>query len=563
MRMSQLFYYPQKEMPRDVEAISHMLMLKSCMIERVASGIYNFLPLGFRVLKKIEDIIRREMLAIGAQEVLLPALHPSELWKMTGRWDEYGEELFKLTDRHDRMMCLGPTHEEIITALVKAKINSYRQLPFMLFQIQTKFRDEPRPRFGIIRSREFIMKDLYSFHADEESLNEGYYKVYQAYKNIFDAIGLDYKIVEAESGPIGGDVSHEFVIIAESGEDEIVYCSSCTYSATTEKAEYRPVLIEDSEDLLPIEKVYTPGLKSVEEVSNHLNVPPSKLIKTIMIRADSRNIALLVRGDSEVNLKKVEEVLGVKNVSLIEDDETSAPLGFVGPVGLEEIEIIADPEIKGIKNGVVGANEKDYHFKNVNIGRDFEPTRFLPIRKVKEGDLCPRCGSKLIISKGIEAGHIFKLGTRYSEPMGAVFQTATGQLKPIIMGCYGIGVSRLVAASIEQNNDNNGIIWPRNIAPYEIYILPTDWTNEVIRNFAEDLYDRLAKRGYEVLLDDRDERAGVKFMDADLLGIPVRITIGNKFIKSDIVELKNRKRPDILEVSSKEIVDRLEEVFLM
>lgn len=563
MRMSQLFYYPQKEMPKDVEAISHMLMLKSCMIERVASGIYNFLPLGFRVLKKIEDIIRREMLAIGAQEVLLPALHPSELWKMTGRWDEYGEELFKLTDRHDRMMCLGPTHEEIITALVKAKINSYRQLPFMLFQIQTKFRDEPRPRFGIIRSREFIMKDLYSFHADEESLNEGYYKVYQAYKNIFDAIGLDYKIVEAESGPIGGDVSHEFVIIAESGEDEIVYCSSCTYSATTEKAEYRPVLIEDSEDLLPIEKVYTPGLKSVEEVSNYLNVPPSKLIKTIMIRADSRNIALLVRGDSEVNLKKVEEVLGVKNVSLIEDDETSAPLGFVGPVGLEEIEIIADPEIKGIKNGVVGANEKDYHFKNVNIGRDFEPTRFLPIRKVKEGDLCPRCGSKLIISKGIEAGHIFKLGTRYSEPMGAVFQTATGQLKPIIMGCYGIGVSRLVAASIEQNNDNNGIIWPRNIAPYEIYILPTDWTNEVIRNFAEDLYDRLAKRGYEVLLDDRDERAGVKFMDADLLGIPVRITIGNKFIKSDIVELKNRKRPDILEVSSKEIVDRLEEVFLM
>lgn len=563
MRMSQLFYYPQKEMPKDVEAISHMLMLKSCMIERVASGIYNFLPLGFRVLKKIEDIIRREMLAIGAQEVLLPALHPSELWKMTGRWDEYGEELFKLTDRHDRMMCLGPTHEEIITALVKAKINSYRQLPFMLFQIQTKFRDEPRPRFGIIRSREFIMKDLYSFHADEESLNEGYYRVYQAYKNIFDAIGLDYKIVEAESGPIGGDVSHEFVIIAESGEDEIVYCSSCTYSATTEKAEYRPVLIEDSEDLLPIEKVYTPGLKSVEEVSNHLNVPPSKLIKTIMIRADSRNIALLVRGDSEVNLKKVEEVLGVKNVSLIEDDETSAPLGFVGPVGLEEIEIIADPEIKGIKNGVVGANEKDYHFKNVNIGRDFEPTRFLPIRKVKEGDLCPRCGSKLIISKGIEAGHIFKLGTRYSEPMGAVFQTATGQLKPIIMGCYGIGVSRLVAASIEQNNDNNGIIWPRNIAPYEIYILPTDWTNEVIRNFAEDLYDRLAKRGYEVLLDDRDERAGVKFMDADLLGIPVRITIGNKFIKSDIVELKNRKRPDILEVSSKEIVDRLEEVFLM
>lgn len=561
MRMSQLFYYPQKEMPKDVEAISHMLMLKSCMIERVASGIYDFLPLGFRVLKKIEDIIRKEMLAIGAQEVLLPALHPGELWKMTGRWDEYGEELFKLKDRHDRMMCLGPTHEEIITALVKAKINSYRQLPFMLFQIQTKFRDEPRPRFGIIRSREFIMKDLYSFHADEESLNEGYYKVYQAYKNIFDKIGLDYKIVEAESGPIGGDVSHEFVIMAESGEDEIAYCSSCNYSATTEKAKYKPVIIEDSEELLPIEKIYTPDLKSVDEVSNYLGVPLSKLIKTIIIKADGRDIALLVRGDSEVNLKRVEELLDVKDVSLVEDNETSVPLGFVGPVGLEGIEIIADPEIKGMKNGVVGANEKDYHFKNVNIGRDFNPTRFLPIRKVKKGDLCPRCGGELIISKGIEAGHIFKLGTKYSEPMGAVFQTATGQLKPIIMGCYGIGVSRLVAASIEQNNDNNGIIWPRSIAPYEVYILPTDWTNDTIRSFSEDLYSKLLQKGYEVLLDDRNERAGVKFMDADLLGIPIRVTVGNKFIKSGIVELKNRRKPDILEVSAREVIDRLEEVF--
>lgn len=561
MRMSQLFYYPQKEMPKDVEAISHMLMLKSCMIERVASGIYDFLPLGFRVLKKIEDIIRKEMLAIGAQEVLLPALHPGELWKMTGRWEEYGEELFKLKDRHDRMMCLGPTHEEIITALVKAKINSYRQLPFMLFQIQTKFRDEPRPRFGIIRSREFIMKDLYSFHADEESLNEGYYKVYQAYKNIFDEIGLDYKIVEAESGPIGGDVSHEFVIMAESGEDEIAYCSSCNYSATTEKAKYKPVIIEDSEELLPIEKIYTPDLKSVDEVSNYLGVPLSKLIKTIIIKADGRDIALLVRGDSEVNLKRVEELLDVKDVSLVEDNETSVPLGFVGPVSLEGIEIIADPEIKGMKNGVVGANEKDYHFKNVNIGRDFNPTRFLPIRKVKKGDLCPRCGGELIISKGIEAGHIFKLGTKYSEPMGAVFQTATGQLKPIIMGCYGIGVSRLVAASIEQNNDNNGIIWPRSIAPYEVYILPTDWTNDTIRSFSEDLYSKLLQKGYEVLLDDRNERAGVKFMDADLLGIPIRVTVGNKFIKSGIVELKNRRKPDILEVSAREVIDRLEEVF--
>ncbi|MGC8972538.1 MAG: proline--tRNA ligase, partial [bacterium] len=557
----QLFYYPQKEMPRDVEAISHMLMLKSCMIERVASGIYDFLPLGFRVLKKIEDIIRKEMLAIGAQEVLLPALHPSELWKITGRWDEYGEELFKLTDRHNRMMCLGPTHEEIITALIRAKINSYRQLPFMLFQIQTKFRDEPRPRFGVIRSREFIMKDLYSFHADEESLSEGYYKVYHAYKNIFDAIGLEYKIVEAESGPIGGDVSHEFVIIAESGEDEIVYCSSCSYSATTEKAEYKPVIFEEAEDLLPLEKVYTPGLKTVEEVSRYLNVPSSKLIKTIMIKADGRNIALLVRGDSEVNLKKVKELLNVKEISLVENDETSAPLGFVGPISLNDIEIIADPEIKGIRNGVVGANEVDYHFRNVNIGRDFNPACFLSIRKAKKGDLCPKCGGELILSKGIEAGHIFKLGTKYSEPMGAVFQTPTGQLKPIIMGCYGIGVSRLVAASIEQNNDKNGIIWPRNIAPYEIYILPTDWTNETIRNFAEDLYAKLLKRGYEVLLDDRDERAGVKFMDADLLGIPLRITIGNKFIKSGIVEIKNRRRGDTLEIDSNEILDRIEGVF--
>lgn len=560
MRMSQLFYYPQKEIPKDVEAISHILMVKSCMVERVASGIYDFLPLGFRVLKKIEDIIRREMLSIGAQEVLLPALHPSELWKITGRWDDYGEELFKLTDRHNRTLCLGPTHEEIITTLVKAKINSYRQLPFMLFQIQTKFRDEPRPRFGIIRCREFIMKDLYSFHADEDSLNDGYYKVYYAYKNIFDAIGANYKIVEAASGPIGGDVSHEFVIIAESGEDEISYCSSCSYSATTEMADYNPVIVEDNESELPLEKIHTPGLKSVEEVSEYLNIPPSKLIKTIIIKADGRNVALMVRGDSEVNLNKVEKLLNAREISLLEDTEGSLPLGFVGPVGLENIEIIADPEVKGIKNGVVGANIQDYHYKNVNIGRDFIPDRFYPIRKVKDRDLCPRCGKELVVSKGIEAGHIFKLGTKYSEPIGAMFQTPTGELKPVIMGCYGIGVSRLVAASIEQNNDRNGIIWPRNIAPYEIYILPTDWANESIRNFAETLYKKLLERGYEVILDDRDERAGTKFVDADLLGIPLRITIGNKFVKSDIVEIKERKSSEVEEIPSEELILKLKEV---
>ena len=560
MRMSQLFYYPQKEIPKDVEAISHILMIKSCMVERVASGIYDFLPLGFRVLKKIEDIIRREMLSIGAQEVLLPALHPSELWKITGRWDDYGEELFKLTDRHNRTLCLGPTHEEIITTLVKAKINSYRQLPFMLFQIQTKFRDEPRPRFGIIRCREFIMKDLYSFHADEDSLNDGYYKVYYAYKNIFDAIGANYKIVEAASGPIGGDVSHEFVIIAESGEDEIAYCSSCSYSATTEMADYNPVIVEDNESELPLEKIHTPGLKSVEEVSEYLNIPPSKLIKTIIIKADGRNVALMVRGDSEVNLNKVEKLLNAREISLLEDTEGSLPLGFVGPVGLENIEIIADPEVKGIKNGVVGANIQDYHYKNVNIGRDFIPDRFYPIRKVKDRDLCPRCGKELVVSKGIEAGHIFKLGTKYSEPIGAMFQTPTGELKPVIMGCYGIGVSRLVAASIEQNNDRNGIIWPRNIAPYEIYILPTDWANESIRNFAETLYKKLLERGYEVILDDRDERAGTKFVDADLLGIPLRITIGNKFVKSDIVEIKERKSSEVEEIPSEELILKLKEV---
>jgi len=560
MRMSQLFYYPQKEIPKDVEAISHILMVKSCMVERVASGIYDFLPLGFRVLKKIEDIIRREMLSIGAQEVLLPALHPSELWKITGRWDDYGEELFKLTDRHNRTLCLGPTHEEIITTLVKAKINSYRQLPFMLFQIQTKFRDEPRPRFGIIRCREFIMKDLYSFHADEDSLNDGYYKVYYAYKNIFDAIGANYKIVEAASGPIGGDVSHEFVIIAESGEDEIAYCSSCSYSATTEMADYNPVIVEDNESELPLEKIHTPGLKSVEEVSEYLNIPPSKLIKTIIIKADGRNVALMVRGDSEVNLNKVEKLLNVREISLLEDTEGSLPLGFVGPVGLENIEIIADPEVKGIKNGVVGANIQDYHYKNVNIGRDFIPDRFYPIRKVKDRDLCPRCGKELVVSKGIEAGHIFKLGTKYSEPIGAMFQTPTGELKPVIMGCYGIGVSRLVAASIEQNNDRNGIIWPRNIAPYEIYILPTDWANESIRNFAETLYKKLLERGYEVILDDRDERAGTKFVDADLLGIPLRITIGNKFVKADIVEIKERKSSEVEEIPSEELILKLKEV---
>jgi len=559
MRMSKLFYYPLKETPKDVEAVSHMLMIKTSMIERIASGIYEYLPLGFRVLKKIENIIRREMEAIGAQEVILPALHPSEFWKLTGRWDDYGDELFKLKDRHDRMLCLGPTHEEIITTLIKAKVTSYRQLPFMLFQIQIKFRDEPRPRFGIIRSREFIMKDLYSFHADEESLNEGYYSVYGAYKNIFDAIGLNYKIVEAESGPIGGDVSHEFVIIAPSGEDEIAYCNSCGYAATIEKAEYKAITVEENEEEFPIEKVYTPNLKSVEEVSRYLRVPPSKIIKAILINANGKEVVVLVRGDSEVNLKKLGKILNIEDISLVDTEESGSPLGFVGPVGLD-LETIADPEIKGIKNAVVGANSTNYHYRNVNIGRDFSPSYFYPVRKVKNKDICPKCNGELIVSKGIEAGHIFKLGTKYSEPIGAMFQTATGELKPILMGCYGIGVTRLIAASIEQNNDKNGIIWPINIAPYQIYILPTDWTNESIRATAETIYNKLTKDGFEVILDDRNERAGVKFVDADLLGIPLRITIGNKFLKSGLLEVKERRKETIEEVPLDSIFEKVKEV---
>lgn len=559
MRMSQLFYYPLKETPKDAEAVSHILMIKTSMIERVASGVYEYLPLGFRVLKKIENIIRKEMEAIGAQEVLLPALHPSELWKLTGRWDDYGDELFKLKDRQNRMLCLGPTHEEIITALVKSKITSYKQLPFMLFQIQIKFRDEPRPRFGIIRSREFIMKDLYSFHADEESLNEGYYSVYGAYKKIFDAVGLNYKIVEAESGPIGGDVSHEFVIIAPSGEDEIAYCNSCNYAATTEKAEYKIVTDEENEEELPIEKVYTPGLKSVEEVSRFLGVQSSKIIKTIIVKANGKEVAVLVRGDGEVNLKKLGRILNTEDINLIDTEESDSPLGFVGPIGLN-LEIIADPEIKGIKNAVVGGNTPNYHYINVNIGRDFSPSQFHPVRKVKNGDICPRCNGELVVSKGIEAGHIFKLGTKYSEPIGAMFQTATGELKPILMGCYGIGVTRLIASSIEQNNDKNGIIWPINIAPYQIYILPTDWADENIRITAEMIYNKLSENGLEVLLDDRNERAGVKFMDADLLGIPLRITIGNKFLKSGLLEIKERKKETIEEVPLDSIFERVKEV---
>ncbi len=552
-----MFYYPLKETPKDAEAISHILMVKTSMIERVASGVYDYLPLGFRVLKKIENIIRREMEAIGAQEVLLPALHPSELWRLTGRWDDYGDELFKLKDRQGRMLCLGPTHEEIITSLVQAKITSYKQLPLMLFQIQIKFRDEPRPRFGIIRSREFIMKDLYSFHADEESLNETYYSVYGAYKKIFDAIGLNYKIVEAESGPIGGDVSHEFVIIAPSGEDEIAYCNSCGYAATTERADYKIVIREENEEELPIEKVHTPGLKSVEEVSRFLNIPSSKIIKTIIVKANGREIAVLVRGDREVNLKRLEKVLGTEDIGLT--DESTSPLGFVGPVGLN-LEIVADPEIKGMRNVVVGANIEDYHYINVNIGRDFSVRNFYPVSSVKSGDLCPKCKGELVVSKGIEAGHIFKLGTKYSEPIGAVFQTATGELKPIIMGCYGIGVTRLIASSIEQNNDKNGIIWPINIAPYQIYILPTDWTNDTIRRIAEVLYNKLSQRGYEVILDDRNERAGVKFMDADLLGIPLRITIGNKFLNTGVLEIKERRSDTIEEVTLDSIYERIERV---
>jgi prolyl-tRNA synthetase len=556
-----MLVHTTREAPADAEVISHQLMLRAGMIKQVAAGIYTILPLGFRVLKKVEDIVRQEMDRAGAQELLMPALNPAELWMESGRWNVYGKELIRLKDRRGRDFCLGPTHEELITDLVRREIRSYRDLPLNLYQIQTKFRDEHRPRFGIMRGREFLMKDAYSFDTDEEGAQASYDAMYEAYKRIFERCGLRFRAVEADSGPIGGSFSHEFMVLADAGEDEIAHCQACGYASNIDKAEAVGEDYPADLQLKPLKKVLTPDMKTVEEVCDFLGLSPQNLVKTMLYMADDSPLAVLVRGDHSVNETKLTNLTAAQELRMADGAAiqriTGGPEGFSGPVGLENIRIIADLAIKGMRNFVTGANEKDHHLINVNMGRDFKIESFHDLRPVQAGDPCPKCGAPLTIEKGIEVGHVFKLGTKYSEALKATFQDHQGREKFVIMGCYGIGVGRTMAASIEQNNDPDGIIWPVPIAPYHVYILPVSMKDEKVTETAENIYSACIERGLEALIDDREERAGGKFKDADLLGIPYRVTVGPKNLAQGKVELNRRADGSTDLVETEGIVDAL------
>jgi len=561
MRWSKAFIPTLREDPAEAEVISHKLLLRAGMIRKLASGIYNFLPLGFRALKKIENIVRNEMNRAGAQEVLMPLVQPAELWKETNRWELYGKELLRFKDRKDHDFCLGPTHEEVITDMVRRDVKSYKDLPLILYQIAVKFRDEIRPRFGILRAREFIMKDAYSFDADEKGLEESYQKMYETYCRIFQECGLNFKAVEAHTGAIGGDVSHEFMVIAETGEDILAFCENCGYASNVELTPAISPEEKFEEEEKPLEKVYTPGVRSAQDVAKYLGMPVSKITKTLIYILDEKEaIAVCLRGDHEVNEIKLEKLFPEKSIRMATEDEVKkivgASPGFIGPKGLK-LKIIADKSLVNYPNFVIGANEDEYHLVNVNMGRDFNPDIIADIRKASAGDLCPKCGKPLSFTKGIEVGHIFKLGVKYSLPMKAFFLDRDGKQKPFVMGCYGIGVSRLLSATIEQNHDENGIIFPWKIAPYQIAIT---YLKDSLREKAEILYEELSKI-WDTILDDRDERPGVKFKDMDLVGIPLQIIFGKSFEKESKVEIKIRKTGERFYLRPDEIKARVEEIF--
>jgi len=559
MLYSKYFLPTTKEDPAEAEVISHKLMLRSGMIRKLSTGIYTYMPLGLKSIRKVEKIVREEMNKAGAIELLMPSVQPSEIWKASGRWNFYGKELLRVQDRHSRDYCIGPTHEEVITDLVKNDVHSYRQLPLNLYQIQTKFRDEVRPRFGVMRGREFIMKDAYSFDRDEAGAEESYWKMHKAYCSIFQRLGLEYKVVEADTGSIGGNFSHEFMVLADTGEDQIVNCNLCDYAANLEKAEIKQDLkIPVKEKLLPIEQVHTPDKRTINEVSSYLEKNPGDLIKTMIFIADKEPIAAIVKGDHEINHAKLKNIL---NVDLLETatlkevkDAADCEPGFIGPVGLK-IRVIADNSIKSMSNFITGANKKDYHLKGVNTKRDFKVDIFADIRNAEIGDLCPRCNGVLNFKRGIEAGHIFKLGTKYSQKMSASFLDQNGKEKQIIMGCYGIGITRIVAAAIEQGHDNDGIIFPDSIAPFNIIIIPITVKPGQAIDKAFDLYNELTAKGIDVLLDDRDERPGIKFKDADLTGIPYRITVGDRGLAKGIFELKPRNQDNVTEIPVEKAIE--------
>ena len=544
MRYSHYFLPTLKETPGDAEVVSHQLMSRAGMIRKVAAGIYDYLPLGLKVIRKVENIVREEMNKAGAIEILMPAVCPADLWEQSGRWQQYGKELLRLKDRKETEFCIGPTHEELVTEIVRGTVNSYRQLPVNLYQIQTKFRDEVRPRFGLMRGREFIMKDAYSFDATDEGANASYEKMRKAYCRIFERCGLKYRMVEADSGAIGGSFSHEFMVLADTGEDVVISCESCEYSANIEKA----VVIDKGEmsqaPMNEVERVVTKGAHSVADVSVMLDLKPSQIVKTMLVIVDDEPVAVLIRGDHELNEAKVKNLLGASVVELATPEQiakaTGGPVGFSGPIGLK-VPLYADNAVKYMRNMGVGGNEKDIHLEGVNLERDFQVKKFADLRNAADGDSCPHCGGRYSNTRGIEVGHIFKLGTKYSEAMKATFLDADGVAKEIIMGCYGIGVGRTAAAAIEQNHDENGIIWPMPLAPFQVIVTMLNPKDGEVFAAGEKLYQDLLAEGVEVLLDDRDERPGSKFKDADLLGIPLRVNVGARGLKEQSFELQERR----------------------
>ncbi|MEC4889434.1 MAG: proline--tRNA ligase [Nitrospira sp.] len=544
MKTSQLLIPTLREVPGEAETVSHKLMLRAGMIRKVAAGIYTYLPLGLRVIRKVEQIIREEMNQAGAQEVLMPMASPAELWRETGRWDFYGKELLRFKDRHERDFCLGPTHEEVITDLFRREVKSYRQLPMNFYQIQTKFRDEIRPRFGLMRGREFLMKDAYSFDRDDAGARLNYQKMYDAYHRIFTRCGLTFRAVEADTGLIGGSSSHEFMVLADTGEETVVYSDQGTYAANVERAEVLPPSQTEQDALKPLHTVSTPNCRSIEEVTAFLKISPARLVKTLLYTTGKETVAVLVRGDHTVNEIKLKKVLGVTDIELAGpatvEKSTGAPVGFAGPVGLQGIRMFADHAVPALRNVVVGANRLDTHYVDANWERDFKADQVLDLRNAQAGDPSPRQDGTLKATKGIEVGHVFMLGTKYSKAMNATFLDPQGKECLAVMGCYGIGVSRSAAASIEQNHDERGIIWPFPIAPFHVHLIPVSQSDKTAEATAA-IYADLVAGGFEVLWDDREDRAGVKFNDADLIGAPFQVVVGDKGLAEGVVEVKIRR----------------------
>ena len=549
MRVSKLYAPTLREVPAEAEVVSHQLMLRAGFMRKAAGGIYTYLPLAWRVLKKIERIVREEMDAKGSQELLMPIVQPAEIWQESGRWDVYGAEMFRLQDRHNRCFCLGPTHEEMVTTLIRGDVRSYRQLPLSVYQIQNKYRDERRPRFGLMRGREFIMKDAYSFDRDEAGLDKSYQDMYDAYTNIFTRCGLNFRPVEADSGSPVGSGSHEFMVIADSGEAEIVFCTSCDYAANVEKAELFPLEAQE-EAMLTKEEVVTPDCKTIADVCAYLKLPVDHSVKAVAYNSEKGLILCFVRGDHEVNEIKVINTCGVIDLEMATEEQLAAAGtvgGYMGPVGIDnkKVIVVVDATVMKMHNVCCGANKEGYHFINVNPGRDFIPTYVADIRLIQEGDPCPHCGGEVSKARGIEVGQVFKLFTKYSSALKATYLDENGKEQPMVMGCYGVGVSRTMAAAIEQNYDDNGIIWPIEIAPYHVLVVPVNTKDEASAAKAEEIYMQLKKVGLETVIDDRNERPGVKFKDADLIGYPLRVVVGPKTLTEGKLEVKIRKTGEI------------------